>query len=57
MTVQDLRDLILECLMESDVPVGGLVGRVKLSGWAFDEEPNPSLQSELNNCRQVCSYP
>ncbi len=48
MTVQDLRNLIVECLMESDIPVGGLVGRVKLSGWAFDETPNPSLQSELN---------
>ena len=48
MTVQDLRNLIIECLTESDVPVGGLVGRVKLSGWAFDEEPNASLQSELN---------
>jgi hypothetical protein len=48
MTVQDLRNLIIECLMESDVPVGGLGSTIKLSGWAFDETPNSALQSELN---------
>ena len=49
MTIQDLKSLIIECLEENDVPVGGLVGRVplsnlpiKLKGFGSKREPEIS---------------
>ena len=47
MTIQDLKSLIIECLEENDVPVGGKVGRVplsnlpiKLQGFGSKREPD-----------------
>ena len=49
MTKLDLKQIILECLNESDIPIGGLVGRVplsnlpiKLKGFGSKREPDIS---------------
>ena len=51
MTIQDLKSLIIECLEENDVPVGGKVGRVplsnlpiKLKGFGSEREPESEIK-------------
>lgn len=51
MTVKDLKDLIVECLNESDMPVGGLVSRIKLKGFS-QSPPDDQLQTQLDSIAQ-----
>lgn len=51
MTVKDLKDLIVECLKESDIPVGGSIARIKLKGFS-QSTPDLQLQSHLDSITQ-----
>jgi len=46
MTKLDLKEMIVECLNESDVPTSGVV---KLRGFGINNEPDQKIQAKLNS--------